>query len=216
MCLSRISLTLSPKSILTLDYSVCIYHHFVSQHGFGLPDLYDKNKKASSLGGAGRFDIMSSVVGWDMSGFTPGHLAAYTRQQIGWVKPILIEQDGYYAIQPLEISSHTYRIDHGFPEGEYLLIEAKLPIKWDADVPKGGIVIYHGTSAFCASHTYCREGILASFAHVSPVTCVCLMHLLSFSLFHHTTSASPSASSPLVSSPTHHITSHYITSHHTT
>jgi len=36
-----------------------------------------------------------------------------------------------------------YKIIHGYPDGEYLLIENKQPLKWDSDIPSGGIVIYH-------------------------------------------------------------------------
>jgi M6 family metalloprotease-like protein len=98
-----------------------------------LPDLYDQSTTAKNLGGMGRFEIMSNVNGWDFDSSTPGHLSAYCREMIGWVDPIRITADGYYAIQPLEISSHIYRIDHGFPPGEYLLIESKQSIKWDGE-----------------------------------------------------------------------------------
>jgi hypothetical protein len=86
---------------------------------------------------------MASVNGWDFASTTPGHLGAYCREQIGWIEPIVIAQDGYYALQALELSNQAYRIDHGYPTGEYLLIENKQPVKWDMDVVQGGIVIYH-------------------------------------------------------------------------
>lgn len=96
-----------------------------------------------NIGGIAKFGIMASVTGWDFKRETPGYLSAYSRIKAGWVEPIRIEQDGVYALQALELSSYIYRIDHGFPNGEYLLIESKQKIKWDSDVPNGGIVIYH-------------------------------------------------------------------------
>lgn len=109
-------------------------HEF--SHGFGLPDLYDLN--VPPLGGIGRFSNMASSQGWDFSPESPGHMDGWSRAQIGWIDYIDIEYDGYYAIQPLEVSGQVYRITKGYPEGEYLLIENKQPIKYDSDVPTGG------------------------------------------------------------------------------
>jgi hypothetical protein len=62
----------------------------------------------------------------------------------GWLDPIVIDRDGFYAIQPSEISGHIYKIDANFPDGEYLLIENRQPIKWDSNFPSQcGILIYH-------------------------------------------------------------------------
>jgi len=82
-----------------------------------------------------KFSVMSSSNGWDNSSATPGHLCSYERQQLNWVVPIVINQDGYYAITALEVSSTVYKIMHGYPDGEYLLIENKQPLKWDSDIP---------------------------------------------------------------------------------
>lgn len=70
-------------------------------------------------------------------------MSVFSRQQIGWVEPIEITEDGDYAIQSSAISSQVYMISAPFPTMEYLLIENRQPIKWDGDWPVGGIVIYH-------------------------------------------------------------------------
>ena len=111
-----------------------IVHEF--SHGFGLPDLYDLN--VPPVGGVGIFSTMSSSQGWDFSAKTPGHLDCWCRTKIGWAEPHEIIYDGYYAIQPLEMSSQLYKISKGYPEGEYLLIENKQPILFDKDVDTGG------------------------------------------------------------------------------
>ena len=36
-----------------------------------------------------------------------------------------------------------YKITSGFQEGEYLLLENRLPIGYDSKLPEGGIAIYH-------------------------------------------------------------------------
>lgn len=118
-----------------------LVHEF--SHGFGLPDLYDQGRPRLPLGGIGRFGTMSSLQGWDYASTTPGYLCAYSRARIGWVDPIVIDRDGYYVVQPLEIANSIYQIKHGYNEGEYLYIENKQQLKWDKDVRQGGIVIYH-------------------------------------------------------------------------
>jgi immune inhibitor A len=121
-----------------------IQHEYL--HGFGLYDLYDQDIDDAkiAIGGTGRFDIMSNAMGWDRNTSVPGHPSAFSRSKIeGWLEPILITTDGYYAIQPSEISSHVYKITYNFPSGEYLLIENRQQIKWDQNWGGNGIVIYH-------------------------------------------------------------------------
>lgn len=38
----------------------------------------------------------------------------------GWLTPIEITADGYYPVQPSEISSQVYKISKNYPEGEYV------------------------------------------------------------------------------------------------
>jgi hypothetical protein len=89
---------------------------------------------------------MATGTGWVRDASKPGHHDAWSRIQLGWVDPIVITKNGYYAIQASEISGHIYKISKNFPSGEYLLIENRQPIKWDSDLPKNqsaGIVIWH-------------------------------------------------------------------------
>lgn len=114
--------------------------------GFGIKDLYDQDQESGPIriGGTGMMDIMSNPYGWGYNQKKPGHLSAFSRSKIpGWLEPIEIETDGYYGIQPAEISGHVYKISHNFPPGEYLLIENRQPIKWDTDFKGKGILIYH-------------------------------------------------------------------------
>jgi M6 family metalloprotease-like protein len=101
-------------------------------HGFGLFDLYDMDTddEKIKLGGTGKFGIMSNLHGWRQNGYIPGHMNAFSRALIGWLEPVPITQDGFYAIQPCELSSQIYVINKGFPAGEYLYIENRQPYKW--------------------------------------------------------------------------------------
>jgi hypothetical protein len=42
-----------------------------------------------------------------------------------------------------DTSDVVYRVSQGFPAGEYLLIENRQPVGFDAKMPRGGIAIYH-------------------------------------------------------------------------
>jgi hypothetical protein len=101
-------------------------------HGFGALDLYDQDRDEPSIkvGGTGKFDVMSNLLGWKRNERIPGMLNAFTRVFIGWLEPIYIFQDGYYPIQPCEISSQIYVIKKNFPNGEYIYIENRQPYRW--------------------------------------------------------------------------------------
>lgn len=118
--------------LLTLDECYLFSPFLLDTTGFGLKDTYDQDQDdvKIAIGGTGRFDIMSNSIGWDRNSLIPGHMSPFSRMSTpGWLDPILIERNGFYAIQPSEISGHIYKISHNFPEGEYLLIENRQPIK---------------------------------------------------------------------------------------
>lgn len=115
-------------------------------HGFGVVDLYDNDRKgdvAIRVGGISSFGVMASAYGWRRDARICGHLSAFTRIAAGWITADEITRNGYYAIQPTEISGQAYKLSVGLPEGEYFLIENKACIKWSIDCPNGGIVIMH-------------------------------------------------------------------------
>lgn len=70
-------------------------------------------------------------------------LSTFSRQFSGWLTPINITRNGHYAVQPAEVAGTAYRIDAGFPQGEYLLIENRQGMLWDADWPMKGLLIMH-------------------------------------------------------------------------
>lgn len=55
---------------------------------------------------------------------------AFSRIFIGWLEPIELTKDGFYAIQPAELTSQVYVIRKGFRQGEYLLLENRQPYQW--------------------------------------------------------------------------------------
>lgn len=118
-------------------------------HGFGLVDLYDNDKDEDplALGGVGKFGLMSksarptcvsnsptfatgNIYGWTRNQRVPGHLNPFSRVLARWLDPIEITRDGFYAIQPAEISSQVFVIRKKFPAGEYLYLENRQPYRW--------------------------------------------------------------------------------------
>jgi M6 family metalloprotease-like protein len=118
-------------------------------HPFGLPDLYDRagpfDPLSARLGGLGNYDIMSNPSGQRNSQARPGHLSAWSREQLGWLSPIEITQDGTYRLRPLELYPDAFKISRCDP-GEYLLLENRQPIPGDFDedmYDPAGILVYH-------------------------------------------------------------------------
>ena len=112
--------------------------HLISY--LGLPDLYDNTFEGS---GIGALDVMSQSWGWDGTGVYPPLLSAWSKVSVGWVTPTVIDLDGTYELENSETSDKVYRIDSGFPEGEYLLLENRQPDGFDSEIPHGGIAIWH-------------------------------------------------------------------------
>jgi hypothetical protein len=113
-------------------------HEFI--HTWGVPDLYDLNYNGK---GIGLYDIMSNPFGRDKKLSHPPHMSPWARMQSGFLDPIEIISDGYYEIEASAISNQIYIIRSNFPEGEYLLIENRQPVEYDALMPGGGLLIWH-------------------------------------------------------------------------
>ncbi len=124
-----------------------IVHELI--HPFGLPDLYDMDGGygTGNIGGIDRFGVMANPTGNSNSDLAwPGHVSGWTREQLGWVEPTVIDTDGVYELRPVEQFPDMYKITKGFAENEYLLLENRQPIDGDFDekfFSPGGIVIYH-------------------------------------------------------------------------
>ena len=115
-------------------------HEFM--HTFGLVDLYD-GQDAQVGRGIGAFDIMATPYGPKDDPSWCGHLSAWSRIAAEWLEPIEILEDGQYSIQASELSNQAYVIRKPYPFMEYLLIENRQPLWFDARLWTGGMVVYH-------------------------------------------------------------------------
>ena len=110
-------------------------------HYIGLPDLYDETFEGTGLGA---YDFMSQSWGFDGSGKYPPNLSAWSKVQVNWATVITITTNGQYELQDSTSSNVIYKVTHGYPDGEYLLIENRQPIGYDSKIiGSGGIAIYH-------------------------------------------------------------------------
>jgi M6 family metalloprotease-like protein len=113
-------------------------------HFLGLPDLYDPDEYGGT--GLGSWGVMSNSWGFDWQQYYPCHGSAYMKAELGWLD-VHSPTPGVNKIS--RTTDHNpahpqiYRIDEGFPEGEYLLIENRQPYGLDSLIPQGGLIIYH-------------------------------------------------------------------------
>jgi len=109
-------------------------------HFFGLPDLYDTNDGGAGIGSYG---MMANSWGFDGSQHYPPHFSPWSKINLGWVIPTLLNAAGTYDLQHAEEIGAVYRVDNGYPNDEYLLIENRQPVGFDARMPQGGLAIWH-------------------------------------------------------------------------
>jgi hypothetical protein len=73
----------------------------------------------------------------------PATTSPWCRRKLGWVEPTRITASGSYSLGN-QLSGDVYRIDVGFPDGEYLLIENREKKYMDSIMPgEGGLLIWH-------------------------------------------------------------------------
>ena len=89
------------------------------------------------------FCTTAMMWGADGSLYYPATTGPWCREKLGWVEPRRITRSGKYTLGD-QLSGVVYRIDAGFPEGEYLLIENRQKKYMDSIMPgNGGLLIWH-------------------------------------------------------------------------
>lgn len=109
-------------------------------HFFGLPDLYDTD--GSSYGAGGWCLMAYGSWGFDSSQQYPSHLCAWAKMRLGWVTPQRLTP-GTYSALAIESDPSLFLIDSGYPSGEFLLIENRQPLGFDALIPGSGLAVWH-------------------------------------------------------------------------
>lgn len=136
----------APERLISVGMFV---HEF--GHELGLPDLYDID--GSSPGGVGPWDPMATGA-WGFNGATPWRptpLSAWSKTELGWAVPTNVDRDSPGTRIPSADRPHSgpftgvYRLakDGSASAAEYFLVENHERIGWAADLPQGGLCIWH-------------------------------------------------------------------------
>ena len=123
--------------LFEFTHSLCIF--IIS----GLPDMYG----TSEGNGVGSYDFMSNHWGFPpyfhISQLYPPVLSPWSKIQVGWLDPIVIDESGTFEITTSQFTDQVYKIPMDDEGIEYLLIENRQPIGFDAFLPQGGLAIWH-------------------------------------------------------------------------
>ena len=96
-------------------------------------------------------DLMGESWGFDGQQLYPPLMSAWSKIQVGWVTPTLLERPDTYQLTASALLPQVYKITQGYPSGEYLLIENRQQIGYDILIPRPGLAIFHIDEQ--ASHT---------------------------------------------------------------
>lgn len=113
-------------------------------HTLGLQDMYDTDYEGSGGESEALWDTTSLMDGGNHNNEsnTPPFFNAIEREMMGLSQPLLIENDGVYRLDPINISGKYYRIDTDH-EDEYYLLECRYATSWDAYIGGSGLLLYH-------------------------------------------------------------------------
>ena len=106
-------------------------------HALGLPDLYDYD---GSTQGIGSWGLMGT--GSHSARYSPAHLSAWEKEQLGWVRVSWLREGTPITIPPVEREAHIFRYDLPNTAGEYLLLENRQKIGSDKKLPGHGLLAW--------------------------------------------------------------------------
>ena len=134
------------------DAGIGIIAHELGHGVFNLPDLYDRDLSSEGIGnfglmGAGSWGFQAGQI----PGYTPAHMSAWTKMQIGFSTPALITSStANLALDATHLQSYqALRLNTQDPN-EYFLVENRSSLGYDAglyildEAPfQGGLAIWH-------------------------------------------------------------------------
>ncbi len=109
-------------------------------HMLGLPDLYARPENPGSEG-VGVWDAMSN----QLPNGLPQHFSAWSKEQMGWIKPVLIDprKPQKLILSPIEDSpTECYKIPARADGSEYFLLENRQQKGFDKNLPAAGLLIW--------------------------------------------------------------------------
>ncbi len=120
-----------------MDISV-FCHEF--GHMLGLPDLYARPEQPGSEG-VWQWCAMSNQIG----GGRPQHFCAWSKEQLGWVKPTVIDPrvKQKLVLSPIEDDpTQCFKVMVRADGSEYFLLENRKRTGWDSQLPGEGLLMW--------------------------------------------------------------------------
>ena len=113
-------------------------------HVLGLPDLYDRDNSSEGIGNWGVMGA-GSWGGDGQSPELPVHFCAWSKEQLGWLTPIVVTDN--LIAQPIpqaEEHPEVYKLwTEGLPGDEYFLVENRQQVRFDVNLWNSGLLIWH-------------------------------------------------------------------------
>ncbi len=106
-------------------------------HALGLPDLYDYDGSSQGIGAWG---LMGT--GSHSTRFSPAHLSAWEKEQLGWVRVSWLRSGVSLNAAPIENDPVVYRYDLPAATGDYILFENRQRIGSDKFLPGHGMLAW--------------------------------------------------------------------------
>lgn len=106
-------------------------------HALGLPDLYDYDGSSQGIGAWG---LMGT--GSHNTYFSPSHLSAWEKEQLGWVGVSWLSSVDSMVFEPVATSQAVYRYDIPNSAGSYMLLENRQRLGSDSYLPGHGLLAW--------------------------------------------------------------------------
>ncbi len=124
-------------------------------HMLGLPDLYAR-PEVPGMEGVGVWCAMSNQLG----NGRPQHFSAWSKTQLGWVKPTMIDPrvKQKIVLSPIEDDpTQCVKIPVRTDGSEYLLLENRRKKGFDSELPAEGLLIWRGLPGDRTQKVYLEE-----------------------------------------------------------
>ena len=116
-----------------------IAHEF--SHVLGLPDFYDTdNVNPEACVNPGSWSVMAGGADYNY-GRTPCNFSLFERYALGFATPQVISEPGEYSMEAIHVGNSGFRLNTPVKR-EYFLIENRQMVKWDAQLPGHGMLIF--------------------------------------------------------------------------
>jgi immune inhibitor A len=122
------------------DSKIGVCCHELGHLLFGFPDLYDTDYTSA---GIGNWCLMSGG-SWNGGGDVPAHPSAWCKVNQGWASVTAVSTSGMLTLPDVKTSKNVVRLwKNGAGGSEYFLVENRQRTGYDADLPAGGLLVWH-------------------------------------------------------------------------